>query len=532
MKARGFICSLLLAAVSMAAASAAVRIVPEPVRIVERAGKASLPSAITISAPSGSGIADTYIDLTSGILEKSGITLEKGGWRSTVKLSLSRKVDGAGAYIIEVRRRRVMITASDEGGLWNGLQTLTQLLIQGVDHKMIIYDAPRFGYRGAMLDCGRHFFTVDEVKAFIDMMAVHKLNRFHWHLTEDQGWRIEIKKYPLLTEIGSVRKGSYLTNYSGEQHDAYSSEPYGGFYTQDEIREVVKYAQDRHIVTIPEIEIPGHSMAALASYPWLGCTGGPYEVRVQWGVSDDVMCIGKESTWEFCRNVLDEVCELFPGELIHIGGDEAPRVRWAECPHCQALMKKEGMTSEAQLQSWITSKVENYLASKGKRIIGWDEVLEGGVSTGCVVMPWANGSTGGQKAAALGNDVIMTDKFHCYFDCYQTESREGELFAHNRNIPLEKVWQYDPVGGMDAASASHVLGVQCNTWTEHISAMDRVYFMNLPRIAALAEVAWSSPESLSGYHDFLERLQASFIPLYSAASWPFAEFYRQDLERR
>ena len=524
MKARKFICILLLAAVSMAAASAAVRIVPEPVEIIELAGRASLPSSMTISAPKGSSIADTYIDLTSGILEKAGITLGPGSCRSTVKLSLSSRIDGAGAYTIKVRRHRVIIMAADEDGLWNGLQTLTQLLVQGIDHKMIIRDAPRFCYRGAMLDCGRHFFTVEEVKAFIDMMAVHKLNRFHWHLTEDQGWRIEIKKYPLLTQVGSVRNGSYLTDYSGEQHDAYSSEPYGGFYTQDEIREVVKYAQDRHIVTVPEIEIPGHSMAALASYPWLGCTGGPYEVRVQWGVSEDVMCIGKESTWKFIRDVLDEVCELFPGELIHIGGDETPRVRWSECPHCQALMKSEGMTGEAQLQSWITSKVEKYLASKGKRIIGWDEVLEGGVSKNCIVMSWVNGSAGGRKAVAFGNDVIMTDKFHCYFDCYQTESREGELFAHNRSIPLEKVWRYDPVDGMDESLSSHVLGVQCNTWTEHISAMDRVYFMNLPRMAALAEVAWSCPSHLSGYQDFLQRLSSSLIRVYKTAGWPYARY--------
>ena len=349
-------------------------------------------------------------------------------------------------------------------------------------------------------------------------------------VTEDQGWRIEIKKYPRLTEIGSVRAGSYDTNFSGEQCDVYHEGPYGGFYTQDQIREIVKYAQDRHIVTVPEIEIPGHSVAALASYPWLGCTGGPYEVRQQWGISKDVMCIGKETTWEFCRNVLEEVCELFPGDMIHIGGDEAPRERWAECPDCQALMKKEGMTSEAQLQSYITSKVEEFLATKGKRIIGWDEVLEGGVSKSCVVMSWAKGSEGGQKAAALGNDVIMTDKYHCYFDCYQTDTREGELFAHKRNIPLEKVWNYNPIGGMDDASASHVLGVQCNTWTEHISSMDRVYFMNLPRMAALAEVAWSTPASLSGYQDFLQRLQSSLIPIYQAAGWNFAEFYKKDIK--
>lgn len=292
----------------------------------------------------------------------------------------------------------------------------------------------------------------------------------------------------------------------------------------------MKYAQDRHIVTVPEIEIPGHSVAALASYPWLGCTGGPYEVRQKWGISKDVMCIGKETTWEFCRNVLEEVCDLFPGDMIHIGGDEAPREKWAECPDCQALMKKEGMTSEAQLQSYITSKVEEYLATRGKHIIGWDEVLEGGVSKNCVVMSWAKGSEGGQKAAALGNDVIMTDKYHCYFDCYQTESREGELFAHRRSVPLEKVWSYNPIGGMDDEAASHVLGVQCNTWTEHLSEISRVFFMNLPRMSALAEVAWSAPESRADYQDFLSRMRAAYIPIYEAAGWNFAKFYEADLK--
>lgn len=529
MKLGKMFCTTLLAAICVTA-TAAVKIVPEPAEVIGRAGKSSIPSEMTIAAPSGSNLADTYIDLTSKILESKGITLKKGGCFSTVKLKLSRWVKADGSYVVKVRRHRIIIKAADEDALWSGLQTLTQLLMQGVDHKMVIRDTPRFGYRGAMLDCGRHFFSVDEVKSFIDMMAVHKLNRFHWHLTEDQGWRIEIKKYPRLTEVGSVRAGSYDTNFSGEQCDVYHEGPYGGFYTQDQIREIVKYAQDRHIVTVPEIEIPGHSVAALASYPWLGCTGGPYEVRQQWGISKDVMCIGKETTWEFCRNVLEEVCELFPGDMIHIGGDEAPRERWAECPDCQALMKKEGMTSEAQLQSYITSKVEEFLATKGKHIIGWDEVLEGGVSKSCVVMSWAKGSEGGQKAAALGNDVIMTDKYHCYFDCYQTESREGELFAHRRSVPLEKVWSYNPVGGMDENAASHVLGVQCNTWTEHLSAIERVYFMNLPRMAALAEVAWSKPETLSDYQDFLQRMIAAYLPIYQAAGWNYAEFYKQDLK--
>ena len=521
--------AVLLMLISVVA-SASVKIVPEPVEIHEYSGKFTLPSEVTISDFRDGKMVDTYIELSSKILKTKGVALKKGGKNSTVKLSISKKIKGEGEYIIEVGKRDIRIQAADEDALWCGLQTLTQLLSQGVDRQMVIRDEPRFGYRGAMLDCCRHFFSVKDVKSFIDMMAVHKLNRFHWHLTEDQGWRIEIKKYPRLTEIGSVRESTYMTNYSGEQCDSFVDKPYGGFYTQDDIREIVKYAQDRHIVTIPEIEIPGHSVAALASYPWLGCTGGPYKVRVKWGISEDVMCIGKETTWQFIRDVLDEVCQLFPGELIHIGGDETPRKKWSECPDCQALMKKEGMTEEAQLQSWITTKVENYLETKGKRIIGWDEVLEGGVSTKCVVMSWLKGSVGGQKAAGLGNDVIMTDKYHCYFDCYQTDTREGELFAHKRNIPLEKVWSYNPIGGMDDASASHVLGVQCNTWTEHISSMDRVYFMNLPRMAALAEVAWSTPASLSGYQDFLQRLQSSLIPIYQAAGWNFAEFYKKDIK--
>ncbi len=519
--------AVLLASISLIA-SATVRIVPEPLDIQTREGKVNLPSEVTISAGEYGDMVSTYIDLSSRFLRSRGVVLKNGGPFSTVRLSVSKKIPVG--YVINVGRRHIHIQAADEDAVWCGLQTLTQLLAQGVEQRMIIRDAPRFGYRGAMLDCSRHFFPVEDVKAFIDMMAVHKLNRFHWHLTDDQGWRIEIKRYPRLVGTGSVRNGSYMTNYSGKQEDAYVEEPYGGYYTQEQIKEVVEYARDRHIAIIPEIEIPGHCVAALASYPWLGCTGGPYDVRVEWGVSEDVMCIGKETTWEFCRNVLDEVCDLFPGELVHIGGDESPRERWSQCPHCQSLMEKEGMTSEAQLQSWIISKVETHIASKGKRVIGWDEVLDGGVSTNCVVMSWLNGSKGGQKAASLGNDVIMTDKFHCYFDCYQTESREGELFAHNRSIPLEKVWNYDPIKDTNESSASHVLGVQCNTWTEHISDMARVYFMNLPRMAALAEVAWSEPSILSGYHDFLQRLSASLMPLYKSARWPYAKYFERELE--
>lgn len=511
-------------------AGAQVQIVPQPLELKQGCRKAKLPSLITLDARAHDSLVDAYIDLSSAILEKAGVSLGKGGCRSCVKFRLSDKVQGTDAYVLKVRGRKVLLTAASEDGLWAGLQTLTQVLLQGIYKNLTIKDKARFGYRGAMLDCGRHFWSVEQVKAFLDMMAVHKLNTFHWHLTEDQGWRIEIKKYPLLTEVGSVRSAGYMTNFEvGAKVDTFVDEPYGGFYTQEDIKEVVDYATAHHIMVIPEIEIPGHSVAALASYPWLGCTGGPYEVRQQWGISNDVLCIGKETTLQFCLDVLEEVCELFPGPFIHIGGDEAPRVRWAECPHCQALKEREGLKSEAELQSWITAKVEDFLAQKGKRIIGWDEILEGGVRQSAVVMDWL-GVEGGQKAAAAGNDVIMVNKYHCYFDCYQTENREQELCAHRRNIPISKVWEFDPVSGMDQAAQEHVLGVQCNTWTEHLSVMDRVYFMNLPRMSAFCEVAWSAPEVRGDYQEFLHRMDAVSIPLYQSAGWNYAEFYKEDME--
>ncbi|MCQ2114628.1 MAG: beta-N-acetylhexosaminidase [Bacteroidales bacterium] len=510
-------------------AAAGVKVVPQPLEVKESRWSAKLPSEITIDARKHTELAQTYIDLSSAILGNAGITLSKGGCCAKVKFCISKRVKGQDAYVLKVRGSKVRIKAASEDGLWAGLQTLTQLLVQGLDKNVTIKDKARFRYRGAMLDCGRHFWEVEDVKKFIDMMAVHKLNVFHWHLTEDQGWRIEIKKYPLLTEVGSIRNGGYMTNYEvGAKVDTYVDEPYGGFYTQEDIKEIVAYATAHHILVIPEIEIPGHSVAALASYPWLGCTGGPYEVRKEWGISQDVLCIGKETTLQFCLDVLEEVCELFPGPYVHIGGDEAPRTRWAECPHCQALKEKEGLKTEAELQSWITSKVEDFLAERGKSIIGWDEILEGGVRQSAVVMDWL-GKEGGQKAAAAGNDVIMVNKHYCYFDCYQTEDRSQELCAHRRNIPLSKVWEFDPVSGMDEAAQAHVLGIQCNTWTEHLSDFDRVYFMNLPRMSALCEIAWSTTERCP-YQEFLQRMEGTMIPLYKAAGWNFAEFYKADFE--
>ncbi len=498
-------------------------IIPQPVSVVEKIDTAIVPEVVTIDVTAFPQIAANYISLAAPML-----ALEQGDRDSYIILRLNKCARMAeGGYSLKVGKNRVVISSNAEAGLWNGLQTLTQLLLQGIDHQVTVNDVPRFGYRGAMLDCGRHFFTVEEVKQFIDLMCVHKLNVFHWHLTEDQGWRIEIKKYPLLTEVGSVRNGSWDTNYEGKE-DKWVEGSYGGFYTQDEIREVVKYASERFVTIIPEIEMPGHSVAALTCYPWLGCTGGPYEVRTAWGISKDVMCIGKESTWEFCRDVLEEVCDLFPGPYIHIGGDEAPRLRWESCPDCQALMEKEGFEREAQLQTYLNNKVEEYLATKGKRVIGWDEILEGGISQTACVMSW-RGSEGGQKAAAMGNDVIMVDKHYCYFDCYQTESREEEIRCHNRSVPLAKVWTYEPTDNMDEAAAAHVLGLQCNTWTEHISDMDRVYFMNLPRMAALCEIAWTDRALRGTYEQFLDRMVAVAIPLYNAAGWHVAPYYQSDL---
>lgn len=416
-----------------------------------------------------------------------------------------------GYYGLQVNKERITLQAPTAEGLFLGTRTLIQLLETSRTRSSIacmnIIDHPRFGWRGMHLDVCRHFFPIEFVKKYIDLLARYKMNSFHWHLTEDQGWRIEIKKYPKLTEVGAWRSGSQIGPYSRREYD---SIPYGGFYTQEQIREVVAYAQARHINVVPEIEMPGHAMAALAAYPELSCTGGLFEVQRGWGVFEDVFC-PKEETFTFLENVLSEVMELFPSEYIHIGGDECPKERWKTCAHCQALIKEHGLKDEHGLQSYFIQRMEKFVNGKGRMIIGWDEILEGGLAPNATVMSW-QGVEGGIAAAKAGQDAIMSPGSHCYFDHYQGDPA-NEPLAIGGFTTVQKVYSYEPVPtGLSIKEAEHILGAQGNVWTEYILTSDHVEYMALPRMAALAEVVWS-PKENRNEADFMNRLEVELSTL-------------------
>lgn len=411
-------------------------------------------------------------------------------------------------YRLEVRPHHIDIYASKANGVFYAFQTLRQMLpVEAFDSEegrrieipvCTVEDKPYFAYRGFMFDMGRHIFGVQDLKETLDILAMHKINKFHWHLTEDQGWRIEIKKYPKLTEIGSVRKSSPVGRNEGQD-----GKPYGGYFTQDEVRDVVKYAAERFITVIPEIEIPGHSVAALAAYPELGCTGEQYEVLTWWGIDERVICPGKEQSFTFLEDVLTEVMDLFPSEYIHIGGDECPKTVWHKCPDCRKRMKAEGLKNEAELQSYVTARVEKFLNDHGRKIIGWDEILEGGVTPSATVMAW-RGPQYGIKAAKQGNHVIMAPNTHCYLDYYQSRDTKDEPLAIGGYLPLEKTYSLDPYDKLNDAERKYILGVQGNLWTEYISEYDHAQYMALPRLSAIAEVGWSYPNK--DYDSFVKRL--------------------------
>ena len=407
------------------------------------------------------------------------------------------------AYRIRVTPRNAVVRTNGLNGVLYALQTLRQMLPAAIYGSRTaekerwalpcceISDRPRFAWRGMHLDSARHFWSIDEVKRYLDVMAMFKLNRFHWHLTDDQGWRIEIKSYPLLSQVSCWREGTMV----GHDFSSNDGIRYGGFYTQDEIREVVDYAAERGITVVPEVDLPGHMLAAMAAYPELGCTGGPYAAWTVWGVSDQVLCAGKESTFRFLEGVLSEVAELFPGEYIHIGGDECPKVEWEKCPDCQAKIRELGLqddgrfSAEQYLQNYVTRRIQDFLATKGKKVIGWDEILEGEPAPGATVMSW-RGTAGAKQAAALGFDAILTPTSHCYFDYLQSEDREAEPLGFNGTVTLEKIYSLDPLEGIAPEQAHHILGVQANLWTEYISTPEHLEYMLLPRLLALSEVQW------------------------------------------
>ena len=445
----------------------------------------------------------------SYIKEAYQIEFSKDNSSKKVVLKIDENIINEEAYHLNIEENSIVIEAKTQKGAFYAIQSLIQLLPVKTNKKQIaiqcleIEDAPRFSYRGMHLDVGRHFFSVDFIKKYIDLMAMLKMNTFHWHLTEDQGWRIEIKKYPKLQEIAAFRKETLIGHYSDKPHK-FDGKKYGGFYTQEEIKDIVKYASVRQVTVIPEIELPGHAQAAIAAYPGLGCTGKQIDVATKWGIFEDIYC-PKETTFKFLEDVIDEVITLFPGKYIHIGGDEAPKTRWKNCNHCQKLIKKEGLKDEHGLQSYFITRMEKYINQKGKQIIGWDEILEGGLAPNATVMSW-RGTKGAVEAAKQKHDVILTPQSHCYFDHYQSDN-ENEPLAIGGFLPLEKVYSFNPIPKeLNKEESKYVLGAQGNVWTEYMPTLEKVEYMMMPRMVALSEVVWSSEENRN-YTDFIDRLE-------------------------
>ena len=467
--------------------------------------------------------------LAEYVKEKTGLELAVTDTpeSNAITLDLEDGIESPEGYRLVVDAEGVCITGASPAGVFYGVQTLRKALpvVQGGEVHLpavTITDYPRFGYRGAHLDVSRHFFAVDSVKQFIDMLALHNMNRFHWHLTDDQGWRFEMKKYPKLNTIGTQRAQTVIGRNSG----VYDSIPYGPYlYTQEECREIVAYAAERHITVIPEIDLPGHMQAALAAYPELGCTGGPYEVWQQWGVSDDVLCAGNDATLEFVTDVLAEVIDVFPSEYIHVGGDECPKSRWEKCPKCQARIKALGIKADAKnsaemyLQSFVIAHAEKFLNAHGRRIIGWDEILEGELAPNATVHSW-RGVGGGLEAAKRGHDCIMSPNIYMYFDYYQTKHTDTEPLAIGGYVPVETVYNYEPMHpSLTPEEQKHIIGVQANLWTEYVTSYRHVEYMELPRMAALCEVQWSSSDK--DYEDFKQRL-LQMIDMYDVKGYNYA----------
>ena len=411
------------------------------------------------------------------------------------------------AYLITIDKSGIAVQARENVGLFRAAQTLRKSL-QVAQQSSIefpfgqIADEPRFVYRGAMLDCARHFFPLETLKRYIDVMALHGCNQFHWHLTEDQGWRFEVKALPQLAKEGSVREQTVLGHNTG----VYDGQRYGGYYTQAECRELVNYAAERYINIIPEIDLPGHMMGALHVFPNLGCTGGPYPVWPQWGVSRDVLCAGNPETLTFLKTVVGELCDVFPSKFIHIGGDESPRDRWKQCPKCQAKMKELGLQKESQLQTYINHEMEAFLSERGRDMIGWDEVLEGGLTEGGIVMSW-RGIKGGIEAAKQHHRVIMSPTTYCYIDYYQLKDRNRQPDAIGGYLPVSQVYSFEPLVPEDLSEdeQKYILGPQVNLWCEYVAFPQHVFFMLLPRLDAISEVQWCRPDQ-KNFEDFKTRL--------------------------
>ena len=516
------------------------RVVPLPERIDGIKGADfRLTNQCFINYPAGNREMESNAALLSQYIEElTGIHMSTRPCRDTkssvnqadrngnISLLIDTKADNNEGYRILVTSRGIEITGKTPAGIFHGIQVLRQSLPVGKTPLVLmpavqVESSPRFLYRGMHLDCSRHFFPVSTVKHYIDLLALHGMNRLHWHLTDDQGWRVEIKKYPRLSEVGGWRNGTTL----GHNSPVNDGIRYGGYYTQEEIRDIVRYAAQRYITIIPEIDMPGHMLGALAAYPELGCTGGSYEVWGMWGVHDDILCVGKDQTLQFVKDVLDEVMQLFPGEYIHIGGDESPRVRWQECPRCQQRIQDMGIradekqSAEARLQGWFTTQVQQYLSEHGRRIIGWDELLGCDVDATATIMSW-RGAEPGSQAALQGHDVIMSPVDPLYFDYYQTSQTWNEPTAFGGCNTLKKVYDFDPVAAdLPADKRKHILGVQANLWTEYVTCEPQIDYQVLPRMAALAELQWLQPED-KNYSDFKARLP-HLVEIYKLYNWTY-----------
>ena len=488
------VCALGLWAAAWAAPE--VNIVPKPLNVETGDGSFTVDAATVVTVGRDASLRSVGELFAAMIEPVTGRAVKVKTAADGAKIDLAVDPElGEEEYVLRVTPAGADVRGGSPKGVLYGLQSLRQLVIEGEGTvpAVTVKDKPYFGYRGAMLDVCRHFMPVEDVKAFIDILAMHKLNRFHFHLTDDQGWRIEIKKYPDLARKGSVRKETLVGNLRTSTE--YDGIPYGGYYTQKQIREIVRYAAERHIEVIPEIEMPGHGLGALTAYPWLGCRGENYEVWTRWGISKDVFCAGKDSTFEFLQDVLAEVIELFPSKYIHIGGDE--------------------------LQSYFMQRIEKWLNGHGRNIIGWDEILQGGISKTATVMSW-RGSKGGIAAAKAGNTVIMAPNTHCYLDYRQTRQQEFEPLGQVKYLPMRQVYALDPYEQLTPDERKYILGVQGNLWTEYIPDFRQVKHMLLPRLAAIAETGWAYDRK--DFEDFSRRMR-QFRKVYDRAGYNYATYF-------
>ena len=443
-----------------------------------------------------------------------------------IRLSVDKTLGNEEAYHLSISARGgIRIEGGSPRGVFYGVQTLRKSLQGATLPAVEIYDRPRFSYRAMHLDVCRHFFPVETVKAYIDLLALHNMNTFHWHLTDDQGWRIESRKYPRLHEIGSRRRHTVIGRNTG----LFDETPHGGYYTQEQLREVVRYAEERCITVIPEVELPGHALSILAAYPELGCTGGPYEVEPTWGIFDDILCAGNDQAFDLLCGVIDEIADIFPSKYINIGGDEAPKTRWEKCQKCQRRIREQGitgdgtLTAEARLQGYFTNRIEQHVSSLGRQIIGWDEIMEGDISQSATILCW-RGVEAGVKAAEQGHDVIMAPTAYCYFDYYQTDENKGwsKPLLIGGHVPLEKVYGYEPAPNtLSDAAKRHIIGVQANIWTEYIAWPSLLFYQMLPRAAALAEIQWTQPAQ-KNYEAFVER-ERRMAAIYEHEGYPYCK---------